>query len=412
MVAGRGGDADPRDAPPRRALVRSGGSWQLAAPTEDAYSVSQVNALARRLLETSLPPFWVRGEVTSWKRHGSGHCYFSLRDANAQLRSVMFRLDAMRLPTDPDEGMEVLALGTLTLYEKRGEYQFVVRDLQGRGAGGLWRLAFEKLRAKLDSEGLLAPERKRLLPRHPTVVGVVTSPVGAALQDIIEVIRARAPWTHVLLSPARVPGEGAAQDVARAIHRFTRVPADVVIVGRGGGSAEDLWAFNEEVVARAIAACPAPVISAVGHEVDVTIADLVADVRAPTPSAAAERAVPDGASLRRELQSDRLRMRHGLRSLARARAVQLAGSRDALEAAMQGSLEARRERLVTRTHRLDALSPLAALRRGFAVPLGEDGRILRATEDFETGRAVRLRVSDGHVHVRTERTSPLEGEGS
>jgi exodeoxyribonuclease VII large subunit len=403
------GPGDPF-GPSRRPRVRGSSGWDARAAAEEEYTVSAVNALARRILESSLPPLWVHGEVAAWKRHGpTGHCYFTLKDASAQLRSVMFRLDAQRLPTDPEEGMQVRALGTLTLYERRGDYQFVVRELEGRGVGGLWRIAFERLRARLDAEGLLDPARKRPLPRHPRAVGVVTSPVGAALHDILQVIRGRAPWTRVVLAPARVQGEGAADDVARAIRLFyERDIADVLIVGRGGGSVEDLWAFNEEAVARAIAGCPIPVISAVGHEVDVTIADLVADVRAPTPSAAAERAVPDTYAVARELSVLRQRMAAAARRVVGARAVQLADDRTWLADAVRTSIEWRRERLGTLAHRLDALSPLGALRRGFAVPLDRDGHILRTARSFRPGEPVRLRVVDGTVGLRTESVEPRE----
>lgn len=391
-------------ARPRRTYVRGAGGWDYRQAADEEYTVSAVNALARRVMEAGLPPLWVHGEISGWKRHRpTGHCYFTLKDTGAQMRAVMFRIDAQRLPTDPDEGMQVRALGTVTLYEKRGEYQFVVRELEGRGAGGLWKLAFERLRARLEAEGLLDPARKRPLPAHPRVVGVVTSPVGAALHDILEVIRARAPWTQVRVSPARVQGEGAARDVARAIRRFyRRGAADVVIVGRGGGSAEDLWAFNEEPVARAIAGCPIPVISAVGHEVDVTIADLVADARAPTPSAAAERAVPDGAALRRELDGMRLRLAAALRRTTDHRRAAVNGGREWLEEAARGGLRRRVDRLTGLGHRLDALSPLGALGRGFAVPLRADGSILRRAQEFEPGQSVRLRVVDGTVRLRTE----------
>jgi exodeoxyribonuclease VII large subunit len=390
--------------PPRRTWVRGSGGWEYRAAAEEDYTVSAVNALAKRLLETALPPLWVHGEVAGWKRHGpTGHCYFTLKDASAQLRSVMFRLDAQRLPTDPEEGMQVRALGTLTLYERRGEYQFVVRELEGRGVGGLWRLAFERLRARLEAEGLLDPARKRMLPRYPRAVGVVTSPVGAALHDILQVIRGRAPWTRVVLAPARVQGEGAAQDIARAIRLFYRPGvADVLIVGRGGGSVEDLWAFNEEPVARAIAECPIPVISAVGHEVDITIADLVADVRAPTPSAAAERAVPDTVAVARELAGLRARLDGAARRVLNSRRASLTDGRVWLADAAHIGIERRRERLGTLAHRLDALSPLGALRRGFAVPLGSDGKILRGRDAFTPGEPVQLRVVDGTVVLRTE----------
>ena len=253
------------------------------------WSVTQVNRAVRVLLEDTIESLWISGEVANWTRARSGHCYFTLKDEQAQLRCVMFKTGAASLPADPEEGTTVRALGGLTLYEARGEYQLVVRRLEAEGAEGLWRQAFEQLRSKLEAEGLFAPERKRPLPRFPEAVGVVTSLAGAALADILTVIRRRAPWTRVIVRGARVQGEGAGEEVAEAIRALgSSGLVDVLIVGRGGGSLEDLWAFNEEVVARAIVACPVPVISAVGHEVDVTISDLVADVRAPTPSAGAE----------------------------------------------------------------------------------------------------------------------------
>ena len=246
------------------------------------WSVTQVNRAVRVLLEDTIESLWISGEVTNWTRARSGHCYFTLKDEQAQLRCVMFKTGAASLPADPEEGTTVRALGGLTLYEARGEYQLVVRRLEAEGAEGLWRQAFEQLRSKLEAEGLFAPERKRALPRFPEAVGVVTSLAGAALADILTVIRRRAPWTRVIVRGARVQGEGAGEEVAEAIRALGGSGlVDVLIVGRGGGSLEDLWAFNEEVVARAIVACPVPVISAVGHEVDVTISDLVADVRAP-----------------------------------------------------------------------------------------------------------------------------------
>jgi len=377
-----------------------------------AYTVSAVNAMARRLLEGTVPPLWVAGEVTGWKRHGSGHCYFTLRDASARLRCVMFRTDAQRLPTEPEEGMEVRALGTLTLYERGGDFQLVVRELEAQGAGGLWRLAFERLRARLEQEGLLAPERKRPLPRFPATVGVITSPDGAALHDILHVIERRAPWTRVLFCPARVQGDGAAEDLARALGVFRVAPiAEVLIVGRGGGSVEDLWAFNEEVLARAIAASPIPVVSAVGHEIDVTIADLVADARAPTPSAAAELVVPDRVALGREVAVLTARIRAAVDRRVSAARDEVEGLRDALGDAIGRALRRRAERLEAVAGRLDALSPLAALRRGYAVPLGEDGRILRSARQFERGGRVRLRVVDGRVDCRIEGVS-LEPEAA
>jgi exodeoxyribonuclease VII large subunit len=390
------------------------------APVEPAtLTVGALNALVKDMLEARIPPLWVEGEISGWKRYASGHRYFCLRDGDAQINAVMFRSDAQRLPAEPEEGMRVRAFGSVTLYEKRGDYQLVVRRVEATGAGGLWRLAFDRLRDRLAAEGLLDPARKRALPRYPRVVGVVTSPAGAALHDILNVIRRRAPWTRVVLSPARVQGDGAARDIARALRLFARPGAavDVVIVGRGGGSMEDLWAFNEEPVARAIAESPVPVISAVGHEVDYTIADLVSDLRAPTPSAAAEHAVPDGDVLQQELrvararlaralrryaasrreQLDRAqeRLEHRIRRVAASRRRQLDAAGDRLERGARRTVETRRAVLARLAGQVNALSPLQALARGYAVPLSKDDHILRRLGDFEPGLEFRLRVVGG-----------------
>jgi exodeoxyribonuclease VII large subunit len=319
----------------------------------------------------------------------------------------MFRAEASRLPTDPEEGMTVRALGTLTVYERRGDYQMVVRELEGEGAGGLWKIAFERLRARLEVEGLLAPERKRALPRFPATVGVVTSPVGAALHDILHVIERRAPWVRVVLIPAKVQGDGAAEDVARAIERAASYgEIDVLIVGRGGGSVEDLWAFNEEVLARAIAASPIPVISAVGHEVDVTIADLVADFRAPTPSAAAETAVPDRRALDRMVDDLARRLEGSARRRVSEQRGEVLLAEDSLLRAVKGTLRDGNDRLLRAAGKLEALSPLAALRRGFALPLGTGGRLLRSMEQFTPGERFELRIADGRVGCRVEEVAP------
>ncbi|MBB4635163.1 exodeoxyribonuclease VII large subunit [Longimicrobium terrae] len=376
------------------------------AGPEGGWTPSTVNAAARALIEGTFPPLWVNGEVSNFTKARSGHCYFSLRDEDSQIRCVMWRDEARRLPTMPTEGMAVRTLGRLTLYEGRGEFQMVVSDLEGRGEG-LWKLAFDQLRTKLEMEGLTSPLRKRPLPEYPACVGVVTSSTGAAVRDIISVIRRRAPWTEIMLSAARVQGEGAADEVARAIRLIARAGcADVLIVGRGGGSTEDLWAFNEEAVARAIAESPIPVISAVGHETDFTIADLVADLRAPTPSAAAEAAVPDGAQLRRGVaelggrlaRCTRERLQDAHESLLTARL----DLRDVAESVLAG----RREQVAGIAGKLHALSPLATLARGFAVPIAPGGRVLRTTAEFAPGQEFRLRVADGSVSARVEGVDP------
>jgi exodeoxyribonuclease VII large subunit len=396
-----------------------------AAPEPRVWSVSQVNRAVRSLLESAVDALWVAGEVGNWTRSRQGHCYFTLKDDRAQLRCVLWRSDAELLPTDPEEGMQVRVFGSLTLYEARGEYQMAVRRVEADGAEGLWRLAFEKLRRKLDEEGLLGPARKRPLPRFPATVGVVTSPTGAALHDVLTVLRRRAPWVRVLLRGARVQGEEAAREVSRAIELLgSSGLVDVLVVGRGGGSIEDLWAFNEEAVARAIAACPVPVVSAVGHEIDVTISDLVADLRAPTPSAAAEAVVPDGAVVLAQLRGLPERLARGLRgtvsrrqsgladqlrTLSRAmerrlapsrQTVDLAGAR--LERGVTRLLERRRERLGALAGRLHALSPLAILERGYSVARAEAGTLLRRVGDFPAGRDFVLRVVDGSVVCTSE----------
>jgi exodeoxyribonuclease VII large subunit len=388
------GTADP-------ALWAGGASAGAAAG--EAYTVSAVNALVREILEGALPSLWVAGEVTGWKRYPSGHCYFTLRDATSQLRGVIFRSDAARLPADPEEGMQVRALGTLTVYERRGDYQLVVRELEGEGAGGLWRLAFERLRARLEAEGLLAPERKRPIPTFPERIGVVTSAAGAVLHDILHIVKRRAPWVSVVLIPAKVQGDGAAEDLARAIEAAGRLGGlDLLIVGRGGGSVEDLWAFNEEVLARAIAASPIPVISAVGHEVDFTIADLVADLRAPTPSAAAETAVPDRVALDRLIGDLAGRMEFHLRQRVSETRGELLLAEDGIARGMRSLLRARRDRLIQVAGKIEALSPLSALRRGYAVPTAQDGRILRSATHFVPGEGFQLRVADGRIACRVE----------
>lgn len=384
------------------------------------WSVSQVNRAVRGLLESSVDPLWVGGEIGGWTRSRAGHCYFTLKDDRAQLRTVMFSREAQLLPTDPEEGMKVRVLGTLTLYEARGEYQLVAQQLEAEGTEGLWRLAFEKLRTKLEAEGLLEQSRKRPLPEYPDCVGVVTSPTGAALRDILSVLRRRAPWIRVILKGARVQGEGSALEVARALEALagSGLP-DVIIVGRGGGSVEDLWAFNEEPLARAIAASPVPVVSAVGHEIDVTISDLVADLRAPTPSAAAESVVPEAQAIQRSLVRTPTRLAGGVRAvLGRRRtrvderllrlgtsiehrlrpvrqALDVSSSR--MEHTLRGLTDRRRQKLEAEAGRLEALSPLATLARGYSVAQGPDGRVLRRVADFEPDTDFRLRVNDGSL---------------
>jgi len=398
------------------------------------WTVSEINQTARALLEENLPPLWISGEVANWKRAGSGHCYFTLKDESSQLRCVMWRGDASRLPMDPEEGMRIRVFGQITLYETRGDFQLVGKLLEGEEGEGLWRIAFERLKQQLEGEGLLAQERKRPLPSFPQSVGVVTSLTGAALHDILTVLRRRAPWLRVLVAGTRVQGEGASEEIARGIRRLASSGlVEVLIVGRGGGSLEDLWAFNEEPVARALAECPIPVVSAVGHEVDVTISDLVADLRAPTPSAAAEAVAPDKEEILRYLRGVGTRLARGLRRgvdrqgrllsqirtglwrVGKALTVDhkrsLQARYETLRRLIRALTQSRRSSLVGLAGKMDALSPLSTLQRGYAVPLDEKGRVLRAMNEFIQGEEFLLRVVDGKVRCETVETMKEEVRG-
>jgi len=287
----------------------------LPAP-EGVLSVSALTGLIKSTLAEAFPAVWVKGEISGFKRHSSGHLYFNLKDTGAVLGCVMWKGRAGRLGFAPADGMAVEAFGAVSVYEPQGRYQLVVDDLRPAGVGALL-LAYEELKQRLGAEGLFDPARKRPLPRYPARIGLVTSPSGAAVRDLVRVLRARWPAIRIVLAPVRVQGEGAAVEIAAAIERFGRYGAvDLLIVGRGGGSLEDLWAFNEEAVVRAIAASPVPLISAVGHEVDVTLADFAADLRAATPSNAAELAVPDRAETAQRLAQWRARLERAVRQAA------------------------------------------------------------------------------------------------
>jgi len=374
------------------ALRIPGASPELAVP------VGALTQTARDILESTLPPLWVRGEVSDFKRHRNGHWYFCLRDAAAQVRCVVWARDQRGIPAAPDDGMEVAAFGQLTVYPARGEMQLTVRRMEARG-DGLWRKALEETRQRLERDGLLEPARKRAIPALPQRVAVVTSPDGAALRDVIAVITRRAPHVAIAVSPARVQGDGAPEELCAAIERVTRWgAADVLIIGRGGGAREDLWAFNDERVARAIAACPVPVISAVGHEIDVTIADLVADLRAPTPSAAAEAAVPLREALFGQLADARDALCTGARRVTRAAAADLARAARSVHRAGVLDLERRRGAIAGAAGRLEALSPLATLSRGYAIPRDPATRAtLGSVSAFAPGIPFELVLRDGSV---------------
>ncbi len=378
-----------------------------AAPgerAETAVAVATLTETAKAVIEGAFAPLWVRGEVSDFKAHRNGHWYFTLRDESAQIRCVVWSRDQRGIPAAPDDGMQVSALGQLTVYAARGEMQFTVRRMEAAG-DGLWRKAFEQTRARLEADGLLAPERKRPIPKYPRRVAVITSPTGAALHDITAVVKRRAPGVEIVVIPAAVQGESAPGELVAALDRLARWgDADLLIIGRGGGAREDLWAFNDEQVARALAACPIPTISAVGHEVDVTICDLVADLRAPTPSAAAEAAVRAMHELAAQVRSLGNRLRRGVTSRLEVADLRLHRAGRALAALGRRGVERRRARLQALAGRLDALSPLATLERGYAVARDERGRVLASVRQFAAGIDFRLTLRDGDVDARATGT--------
>ena len=374
-----------------------------AASPDGAWTVAEVTRRARAVIEAGLTGLWVRGEISGFKAYDSGHWYFTLRDRAAQLRCVMWASDNKRLAARPDEGVQVFAFGLPTVWEERGELRLTVRELLASDAGGPWRLQFERARAALERDGLLDPARKRPIPPYPRRIVVVTSRDGAALHDIVAVATRRWPMAELLVLPTVVQGQAAEPSLIAAlavIDRLKRV--DVVIVGRGGGSKEDLQAFNSERVARAVAAAPVPVISAVGHETDVTLCDLVADIRAATPSAAAEAATPDVEAVRAHLARLARGLARGLRTPTVRVGERLARVTDRLVGEMDLRLERGDARVRAAGTRLDALSPLRVLGRGYAVPRDAAGRVLRRVAQFAPGSAFRLRVVDGDVRAKVE----------
>ncbi len=377
-----------------------------AASPEGAWTVSQVTRQARAVVEAGLGPLWVRGEISGFKAWHSGHWYFALRDKTSQIRCVMFQKDNRRLPAPPGDGLQVFVCGRPTVWEEKGEFRLTVIELLSTEHGGLWQLAFEKAKAALAKDGLLDPSRKRPLPRYPSRIAVVTSKDGAALRDIIAVTGRRWPAAQLFVIPTKVQGDGAVDAVCRALALLGGIDGlDVAIVGRGGGSREDLWTFNSERLARAVAAVPVPVISAVGHETDVTLCDLVADHRAPTPSAAAEAATPDRSDVTAELARLGARLARGLSLRSERVSQRLDRSLDRLAGAVALRLERQRHRLSAASGRLDALSPLKILERGYSLARDAGGRVLKRVAELPPGLAFRLRVTDGEVAARVKESS-------
>jgi len=388
-------------------------------------TVTELNRRVRALLENRFETLWVAGELSNVKPAASGHWYFSLKDAAAQVDCAIWRTRARFLDFRPANGMQVEARGRVTLYEPRGSYQLVVEELRKAGLGALHE-AFEKLKAKLDAEGLFDPARKRALPAFPRAIGIVTSREAAALRDMLTVLARRAPMIPVIVYPVPVQGEGAGAQIARAVERAgARAECDVLIVGRGGGSLEDLWAFNEEPLARAIAACPLPVVSGVGHETDFTIADLVADLRAPTPTAAAAAASPDREALQGAVEQLRRRLLRDARRTVETRAQRLDSAarrlltpaqriereqRSLAVLARRMSLAARRavedhgRRLAASRSALGHLDPTAVLARGYSIVRDSAGHVRRSSEGLAPGDALDVAFSVGGAGVTVRNT--------
>jgi len=399
-------------------------------PARDVVSVSALTAQLRALIEDSYPSVWVAGEVSNYTKASSGHMYLTLKDARAQLRAVLFRGVNVRMRFEPKDGLEVFARGRLTVYEPRGDYQFQIEELEPKGVGAA-ELALRQLKDKLLAKGYFDPRRKRPLPRFPTRVALVASAAGAAVRDMIELFAQRWPLTDVIVRPSRVQGDGAAEEVAVAVRVLNRLhasgalPLDAIVIGRGGGSAEDLWAFNEEAVADAIFHSVVPVVSAVGHEIDVTVADLVADHRAETPSAAVVALTPHRQELLAGLIEVGGRMRDAVArrvDQGRQRLNQLA-SRPALRQPLRRvhDLGQRLDDTAARLHRaaaarvarsaetvaaaaarLETLSPLNVLHRGYSLTRTADGRVVRDPGEVGPGDRLVTRVAGGEIVSRVE----------
>lgn len=373
------------------------------APTDEVWSVSQLTASAKRLVEAELMPIWIRGEVVQCKAWPSGHWYFSLRDRTSQVRCCMWKRDAERAGAPPRDGTEVFVLGKPAIYEAKGEFQLNVSRLIPTAAVGAAQRELERVKAALHRDGLFDPARKRRIPELVCTIAVVTSTAGAALRDILTVARKRWPCCRVLVIDARVQGGGAVEGLVGALRLVNRLAGvELCILGRGGGDREDLAAFNNEAVCRALAQVRVPTISAVGHETDISLTDLVADVRAATPSAAAELAVADRREVLRQLDEVAARLTAGLTGHTRLAAERLARTGDRLHGAMDSALRRGRHQVERLAAQLDALSPLRILDRGYAVPVGSDGRVLKRRAEFVAGEPFRLRLADGEVPARVE----------
>ncbi|MGI9473923.1 MAG: exodeoxyribonuclease VII large subunit [Rubripirellula sp.] len=394
-----------------------------------AVSVSELTGHIKAILEGTFPSIWIEGEISDLSRPRSGHLYFTLKDDHSQIRGVIWRSTAMRMKTEIKEGQSVLCFGDVEVYSARGSYSLVVRKVQTQGLGALQQ-AFLELQAKLNAEGLFAAERKQSLPRYPRRIAIITSPSGAAVRDFLKAAAQRWKGVEILVIPALVQGKGAAASIVAAIRSAHRVqpPIDVLVLARGGGSLEDLWCFNEEPVVRAVAASTLPTISAVGHEVDITLCDLAADVRALTPTDGATRVLPDADLIDQSVSEMRLRLQRTIRNTLDSRRSRLdaIGTRSIMRkphemvrmrSRMLDELDARARKTMLAKIKLDqtrlgkaaatlsALSPLNVLTRGYSVTFDDAGNTIQNADDVHQGDTIRTRVNEGEIESTVNRTN-------
>jgi exodeoxyribonuclease VII large subunit len=378
-------------------------TFSIPSPTDQVWSVGQLSASIKQLIEAHPMPLWVRGEVVQCKVWSSGHWYFTLRDKRSQLKCCMWKMYADRVGKPPADGTEVFVLARPGLYEEKGELQLSITRMIPTSAVGRQQQELERVKTLLQKDGLFDLTRKRPIPAYASAIALVTSPDGAAVHDVVTVTRKRWPCARIFVIGARVQGDGAVDELVRALRLVNRIPhLDLCIIGRGGGGRIDLAPFNSEAVCRALAAVRVPTISAVGHEIDISLTDLVADIRAATPSAAAELAVADRRDVLRLLDDLSVRLASGLTSRTRLAGERLDRTADRLRAAMEAVLESARNLTDRLAAQLDALSPLRVLGRGYAVPTSLEGQVLKRRAEFLRGELFLLRVADGDIRARVE----------
>ena len=395
--------------------------------SENSLTVSELTAKIKGIIEPQFSNIWVSGEISNFKHHSSGHMYFTIKDKSSELRSVMFKALNRSIQFKPENGMDILLQGKITLYELRGQYQLIVQSIQPAGIGTLY-LAFEALKKQLLSEGLFDQSKKMELPKFPRKIGLITSRTGAVLKDMINIFNRRAPYANLVLYPAIVQGEDASIEIVHGINTLSSIKhIDLIILARGGGSIEDLWPFNEELLARAISKCEIPIISAVGHETDVTISDMVADFRAPTPSAAAEIAIPSILELKQIINQkiervnsyyeyysnqiwqklDFLSERHALQKPVaiinrhRQSAKKLSKT---LEISINHLISINRSKIVGLEKGITALSPIDVLNRGYSIAFKKDGNIIRRENDVSIGESFILRTGEGRMKAKKKKS--------